>query len=95
MSTMDREEIVKICNLARTNSVSIDTAIKVISEYCKEHNKKQEDIDKLILALTNMTMLIPFYFNTSLEYFEKKFTVYKLYKQNFNNIDNKELILIY
>ena len=81
---MDKETIIGFCN---NKNVNLGEALKVISEYCEEKNKKPEDIDKLIYTLRGLPpLIITDYLNTAIEYYKVKFNLVTIYK------DNQELL---
>lgn len=79
---MDRNETIRISRLAAFGGLSFTDASKLLMEYCTvDHNKSVDDTNKLISALLHNQILLSFYVQTALEYYERKFMVYKLYSK--------------
>lgn len=97
---MDREEVVRILKkLHDSKRANQRRYYSSINRYCVvEHNKPQEDINKLIyFLLSNSGIILRFFVEQALEYYERKFNVCKLYGKEINTShpEQKELLLIF
>lgn len=94
---MDRDFIVKVCNdfYIRRDVTLVN---KVLWEYCTEHNKKPEDIQKFLTYIFSTMSWLPF-FEEALAYYERKFAIHKLWSSpDFNLLNNqgqRKLLLIF
>ena len=76
---MDRNETIRISRLAAFGGLPVNEVSKVLIEYCTvDHNKSIEDTNRLISALLQSQVLLSSYVQEALEYYERKFIVYKL-----------------
>lgn len=76
-----RDNIIVACkSLYITNRIEIPIILPIISSYCEEKGKSGDSISKLLTALQANMALLEQCFITALEYFERKFTICKLYK---------------
>lgn len=93
---MVREEVVRISRLAAFGGLTDVDVTLILMNYCLEHGK---DAYKTQLFITYLlrTPLAMSYFKIALEFWEKKFTINKLYsKPDPRNMgDGRTLILIY
>ena len=82
---MDKEFIVRACNGLRDGSLSLEEVNIILTEYCLEHDKPLDKINKFITFLTSTPFNTP-YFNkcvlTALEYYKKKFNIIELKQDN-------------
>lgn len=94
---MDRNETVELLRLAAFDKVPIHKALKVITDYCLEKGKSDTDILELREYLARDSIMLSSYLSQALEYFEKKFVVYKLWSapNPLNNIEQRTLLQIF
>lgn len=92
---MDRNYIVKVCNdyYIKKDVSSVNT---VLSDYCINHGKKSEDIQKFLSYIFSTMSWMPF-FEYALEYYKRKYAIYELQILGIgtNIFDNSKRILLY
>lgn len=91
---MVREEVVRISRLAAFGELTDVDVTLILMNYCLEHGK---DVFKTQLFITYLlrTSLVMNYFKIALEFWEKKFTINKLYsKPEIENIQETRKILL-
>lgn len=93
---MDRDETVRISRLAAFGGLTANDASKLLIEYCTvDHNKSIEDTNRLINILLQHQTLLSSYMQEALKYYERKFTVYKLWSaSNPLNIQGQDRTLL-
>lgn len=79
---MDRDKVLRICTQVYTGTTNITDAISIITEYCIENGKSPQDVTKLTSILLNIPPYIHRYLEVALEYYEKKFAICKLIKED-------------
>lgn len=83
MSIMDRNEIVRISRLVAFGRLARNDLITLFIEYCcVEFSKPVEATMQLISIVSQNSILLSQYLNEILEYYERKFTIYKLYSSD-------------
>lgn len=96
---MDRNETVRISRLAAFGGLTSTDISILLMQYCvAEHNKPYEDTIRFVTALLNRPIELKFYVKAALEYYEGKFTVYKLWSapNSLNNMgQERKLLLIF
>lgn len=95
---MDREETLRLSKLVAFGGLSFADMFKVITEYCLEKGKKDSDIAILKEYLAKNFFTLHYCVIQSLEYFEKKFTICKIWSASnpLNNQGQKgKVILIF
>ena len=75
---MDRDEIVRISRSVAGKSVTIDDISIVLMQYCIEQGKPYYETTLLVTKVLSSTQLAG-YFMTALDYYEREFTIYKLW----------------
>lgn len=91
---MVREEVVRISRLAAFGGLTDVDVTLVLMNYCLEHGK---DAFKTQLFITYLlrTPFVMSYFKIALEFWEKKFTINKLYsKPQIGEIEDSRKILL-
>lgn len=91
---MVREEIVRISRLAAFGGLTDVDVTLILMNYCLEHGK---DAYKTQLFITYLlrTPLVMNYFKEALEFWEKKFTINKLYsKPQIGEVEGSRKILL-
>lgn len=91
---MVREEVVRISRLAAFGGLTDVDVTLVLMNYCLEHGK---DAYKTQLFITYLlrTPLVMNYFKEALEFWEKKFTINKLYsKPQIGEVEDSRRILL-
>lgn len=98
---MDRDETVRLLRLSANNRmdrISIVEALKVVTDYCLEKGKRGGDIARLRGYLARDMALLTLCTTQALEYFERKFTIYRLWSAP-NPLNNqgqeRKLLLIF
>lgn len=76
---MDRDEVVKISRLAAFNELTKDDASVVLMQYCIEHGKPYYETAAFVTNVLRDRQLLAYCFNIALSFYERKFTIYKLY----------------
>lgn len=80
---MDRVEIVRISRLVAFNRIAYKDLVTLFTEYCcVEFGKPIEATMQLISIVSQNPILLSQYINEILEYYERKFTIYKLYSSD-------------
>lgn len=98
---MDRDTILNLSikvNIRNENPTTNEVD-DIISFYCKEMGKGYADIQLLLFSLYKDPVYLNHCFMWALSYYEKKFTIYKLYGHiDFNPLLNqkqRKLLLIF
>ena len=76
---MDRNRIIEL-----SQGESLD--FNVIREYCLEHNKDPELIDKLLRVLNFDLITLGTYYEIALEYFQRKYEIILIHDKHNNLI---------
>lgn len=85
---MDRNETVRISRLAAFGGLTSTDVSVLLIQYCvAEHNKPYEDTIRFVTALLSRPIELKFYVKAALEYYERKFTVCKLWSAS-NPLNN-------
>lgn len=95
---MDRNETIRISRLATFGGLTTNDVSKLLIEYCTvDHNKSIEDTNRLISALLQSQVLLSSYVQEALEYYERKFIVYKLWSapNPLNRMGQRTLLQIF
>lgn len=93
---MDRNETVRISRLAAFGGLTSTDVSVLLIQYCvAEHNKPCEDTIRFVTALLSRPIELKFYVKAALEYYERKFTVYKLWSASnpLNNMGQERKLL--
>ena len=75
---MDRNETVRISRLAAFGGLTESDANMVLMQYCLEQGKPYYETTLFVTKVLSSTQLAG-YFMTALDYYERKFTIYKLW----------------
>ena len=94
---MDRNKTVELLRLAAFGKVPIHKALKAITDYCLEKGKSDTDILVLKEYLARDVTTLSLCLNQSLEYFEKKFVICKLWSASnpLSNMWQRKLLQIF
>ena len=92
---MDRNETVELSRLAAFGEVPIHKALKAITDYCLEKGKSDIDTSVLREYLERDVTMLGSCLNQALEYFERKFVIYKLWSAPINNAGQRKLLQIF
>lgn len=95
---MDREETVRISRLAAFGGLTANDISKLLIEYCTvDHNKSIELTNRLITILLQSQIFLHTYIQVALEYYERKFTICKLYSapNPSDNMGQRRLLQIF
>lgn len=76
---MDRNETVRISRLAAFGGLTESDASIVLIQYCMEHGKPYHEIAMFVINVLKSKQLLAHCFNIALSFYERKFTVYKLW----------------
>ena len=93
---MDRNETVRISRLAAFGGLTSTNVSVLLIQYCvAEHNKPYEDTIRFVAALLSRPIELKFYVKAALEYYERKFTVYKPWSASnpLNNMGQERKLL--
>ena len=81
---MNREEYFKI--IENVNHITLENALKIINEYCILKDKKESDIDKLIIFLSQNPETIHLFLDDSIKYLNYHFSINKINSKEGNFI---------
>lgn len=85
---MDRDDIVRISRSAAFGGLTESDANIVLMSYCLEHKKPYYETALFVTKLLSDANLLRYYFNIALGYYERKFTIYKLWSSlDFNSLN--------
>ena len=76
---MDRNETVRISRLATFGGLTESDASIVLTQYCMEHGKPYHETDMFVINVLKSKQLLVHCLNIALSFYERKFTVYKLW----------------
>lgn len=86
---MDRDETVRISRLAAFGGLTESDASVVLMQYCIEHGKPYYETTIFVTNVLRNRQLLTYCFNIALSFYERKFTVYKLWSAP-NPLNNQE-----
>ena len=94
---MDRNETIELSRLAAFDKVPIPKALKAITDYCLEKGKSDINISVLREYLARDVVMLGSCLNQALEYFERKFVIYKLWSapNPLSNTGQRKLLQIF
>lgn len=76
---MDRNETVRISRLAAFGGLTESGANMVLMQYCIEHGKPYYETAMFVYNVLRNKQLLAYCFNIALGFYERKFTIYKLW----------------
>ncbi len=76
---MDRNETVRISRLAAFGGLTERDSNMVLMQYCMEHEKSCYDSAMFVMNVLKSKQLLAYCLNIALSFYERKFTVYKLW----------------
>lgn len=76
---MDRNETVRISRLAAFGGFTENDANIVLMQYCMEHGKPYYETAVFVINVLKSKQLLAHCLNIALSFYERKFTVYKLW----------------
>lgn len=79
MVGLNREDIIKSLN---TKSFNKNFCIEMLKEYCKDTNKDEKDVVKLIEIINNIPQLLNRAIDSIIPYFIRKYEIYSIEKNN-------------
>lgn len=93
---MDRDEAVRISRLAIFGGLTNSDAGVLLTQYCIEHDKPYYETSMFVTAALG-SQLLPHYFNIALGFYERKFTIHKLWSapNPLNTKGERQLLLIF
>ena len=94
---MDRNETVELSRLAAFGKMPLHKALKVVTDYCLEMGKSGNDIAVFRGYLARDAAMLASCLSQSLEYFERKFVVCKLWSapNQLNTMGQRILLQIF
>ena len=84
---MDRNETVRISRLAAFGGLTETDVNNMLMQYCIEHGKPFQETALFVMYILRNRQLMSYYFNFALSFYERKFTIYKLWSA-FNPLNN-------
>lgn len=92
---MDRDETVRISRLAAFGGLTESDASILLMQYCIEHGKPYYETTMFVTNVLRNRQLLTHCFNIALSFYERKFTVYKLWSaSNPLNIQGQDRTLL-
>lgn len=92
---MDRDETVRISRLAAFGGLTETDVNMVLMQYCIEQGKPYYETALFVTHILRNRQLMSYCFNFALSFYERKFTVYKLWSTpNPLNIQGQERTLL-
>lgn len=82
---MDRNETVRISRLANFGGLTESDANIILMSYCLEHDKPYYETSMFVMKALSDVNLLRHCFNIALEYYERKFTICKLWSSPSSN----------
>lgn len=79
MVGLNREDIIKSLN---TKSFNKNFCIEMLKEYCKDTNKDEKDVVKLIEIINNIPPALNRAIDSIIPYFIRKYEIYSIEKNN-------------
>ena len=76
---MDREETVRIARAINSGIIETRDISKLLMEYCVVEHNKPTDATQRLIEILQLTPLISDHLKIALDYFSKKFGVFKLW----------------
>lgn len=89
---MNRDEVVRISRLVAFGGLTEEDTANLLLDYCTEHGKDPKLSVTFIQTIMGIGILQS-YLMEALEYYEKKYTIYKLQSKP-NNMGQRQIILI-
>ena len=92
---MDRNETVRISRLAAFGGLTESDASIVLMQYCMEHGKPYHETAMFVINVLKIKQLSAYYLNIALSFYERKFTVCKLWSapNPLNNMGQERKLL--
>lgn len=92
---MDRNETVRISRLAAFGGLTETDVNMVLMQYCIEQGKPYYETALFVTHILRNRQLMSYCFNFALSFYERKFTIYKLWSApNLLNIQGQERTLL-
>ena len=85
---MDRNETVRISRLAAFGGLTGNDMNMVLTQYCVEHGKPYYETAMFVMNVLKSKQLLVHCLNIALSFYERKFTVYKLWSAS-NPLNNR------
>lgn len=82
---MDRNETVRISRLANFGGLTESDANILLMNYCLEHEKPYNETAMFVVKVLSDINLLSYCCNIALEYYERKFTICKLWSSPDSN----------
>ena len=76
---MNRDETVRISRLVAFGGLTESDASIVLMQYCMEHEKSYHETAMFVMNVLKSKQLLAHCLNIALSFYERKFTVYKLW----------------
>lgn len=92
---MDRDEIVRISKLTAFGGLTESDANIMLMQYCIEQGKSYCEAAPFVAHILRNRQLMLYYFNFALNFYERKFTICKLWSASnpLNNIEQERKLL--
>lgn len=90
---MDRNDIIRICNVMVDTSLTRADAYSLLLNYIKDIGKESSKTITLIEFILRNPVLLSHSLNVALSYYKKKFNIVELYSKE-DSFGNKKLLLI-
>lgn len=88
---MDRSEAVRISRLANFGGLTESDVSILLMSYCLEHEKPYYETSMFVIKVFSDANLLRHCINIALEYYERKFTIFKLWSSpDSNPLNNQE-----
>lgn len=95
---MNREEAIRLSKLASSGELTASDISALLVQYCvTEHNKPYNDTIMFVTTLLSKPIELGFCVEIALKYYERKFTVFKLWSapNPLNNMGQRKLLQIF
>ena len=95
---MNREEAIRLSKLASSGKLTASDISALLVQYCvTEHNKPYNDTIMFVTTLLSKPIELGFCVEIALKYYERKFTVFKLWSapNPLNNMGQRTLLQIF
>lgn len=90
---MDRDETIRISRLAAFGGITDSDVSILLMQYCIEHGKPYYETTIFVTSVLRNRQLLVHCCNIALSFYERKFTVYKVWSAP-NPLNNQERTLL-
>lgn len=93
---MNRDEVVRLSKLSHFSQLIASDISTLLINYCvTEHNKPYSDTVMFITTLLRRPLELRLCVEWALEYYERRFVVFKLWSAPINNMGQRTLLQIF